>query len=363
MSIHAVIMAGGGGTRFWPRSRAARPKQFLALTGSRTLLQVAYDRIEGIAGPAQRWVVTGAGMTDLVREQLPDLLPDRLVPEPMGRDTAACIGLGAALVAQADPEATMVVTPADHVIEPLAVFHKVVHAAAELTREHPDALITFGIPPTYAATGFGYIERGEPLAGRGDTPAFRIAAFKEKPDLATAGHYLATGKYFWNSGIFVWRATTILAELARLHPSLYDAVRRIADAWATPQRTEVFRREYEPLKRISIDYAVMEQCRVGLVLPAPFAWDDVGSWPALERHFPQDEHHNTVQGAEHLNLGGDHCIVIGDGTPGQVIATVGVSELLIVRDGNAVLIARRDNEGGIKKLVELLKEQKRDDLL
>jgi mannose-1-phosphate guanylyltransferase len=363
MSIHSVIMAGGGGTRFWPRSRAARPKQFLALTGGRTLLQIAFDRIEAVSGPDQRWVMTGAGMAGLVREQLPALLPDRLVPEPMGRDTAACIGLGAALVARCDSEAIMVVTPADHVIEPLAVFHKVVRAAAELAQEHADALVTFGIPPTYPATGFGYIERGDPVAGRSGIEAYRINAFKEKPDLETARQYQATGRYYWNSGIFVWRARTILAELVRLHPTLHDAVQRIADAWDTPQRLEVFRREYEPLKRISIDYAVMEHCRHGLVLPAPFVWDDVGSWPALERHFPQDEKNNTVQGTEHLNLESERCIVIGDGTPGQVIATVGVQDLLVVRDGNAVLIARRDDEQGIKKLVEMLKAKQRNDLL
>ncbi len=302
-------------------------------------------------------------MADLVRQQLPGIEPDRLVPEPMGRDTAACIGLGAALVASIDPDAVMVVTPADHIIEPLAVFHKVVYAAAELALEMPDALVTFGIPPTYPATGFGYIERGEAVAGRSGVEAFRIYQFREKPDLETARDYLAKRRHFWNSGIFVWRARAILTELARLQPALLAAVNRIADVWNTPGRMEVFRREYESLERISIDYAVMEQCRQGLVLPAPFAWDDVGSWPALERHFPQDERHNTAQGTEHLNLDGQRCIVIGDETPGQVIATVGVSDLLIVRDGNAVLVARRDDEAGIKKLVEQLKTKQRRDLV
>ncbi|MBL8822731.1 MAG: NTP transferase domain-containing protein [Planctomycetia bacterium] len=363
MATHAIIMAGGGGTRFWPRSRAARPKQFLKLTGDRSLIQIAFDRIEAIARPEHRWVVTGSSMASLVHEQLPDLLPDRLVPEPMGRDTAACIGVAAALVAQADPDAVMVVTPADHVIEPIALFQKVVSAAVELTQEHPQALVTFGIPPTYAATGFGYIERGEKLPGRSGVEAFRIKAFKEKPDAVTAQQYINAGCFYWNSGIFVWRAATILAELKRLHPTLHDAVQRIAAAWPTPDRLEVFRREFEPLKRISIDYAVMEHCQQGLVLPAPFSWDDVGSWQALERHFPQDELHNTVIGAEHIKLDTSRCIVMGDHTTGQIIATVGVEDLLIVREGPYTLIARRDDEAGIKKLVEHLKEKKREDLL
>lgn len=356
-------MAGGGGTRFWPRSKAAKPKQFLALTGDRTLLQIAYDRIEVVAGKEKRWVVTGASMAHLVCEQLPELLPDRIVPEPMGRDTAACIGVAAALVAQADPDAVMVVTPADHVIEPLPLFQKVVHAAAELAMEHPNALVTFGIPPTYPATGFGYIERGEKLPGRSGIEAFRIGAFKEKPDAVTAQQYLTSGRYYWNSGIFVWRAATILAELKRLHPVLHATVLRIAAAWPTPQRLDVFRQEYEPLRRISIDFAVMEHCQQGIVLPAPFGWDDVGSWQALERHFPQDEHHNTVSGAEHIKLDTERCIVIGNGTPGEIIATVGVENLLIVREGPHTLIARRDDEAGIKKLVEWLNQQRRSELL
>lgn len=363
MAIHTIIMAGGGGTRFWPRSKASKPKQFLALTGQRTLLQLAFDRIEPVARPEHRWVVTGANMAALVQQQLPELLPDRLVPEPMGRDTAACIGVAAALIHQVDPQAVMIVSTADHIIEPLALFQKVAAAAAEMAQEHPEALITFGIPPTYPATGFGYIERGDKIAGRNGVDAYRIAAFKEKPDDATARQYLQTGRFYWNSGMFVWRAEAILKELARLQPELYATVQRIAAAWPTPQRAEVFRREFEPLKRISIDYAVMEHCRQGVVLPAPFSWDDVGSWQALERHFPQDEHQNTVHGAEHMKLATENCIIMGDGTPGQVIATVGVNNLLIVREGQTTLIARRDDEAGVKKLVEYLNQQKRVDLL
>lgn len=363
MSIHTLIMAGGGGTRFWPRSKAKKPKQFLALTGGRTLLQMAFDRIEPIAKPEHRWVITGANMATLVQEQLPGLLPDRIVPEPMGRDTAAAIGVAAALIHQVDPQAVMIVSTADHVIEPLPLFQKVASAAAELAQEHPEALITFGIPPTYPAIGFGYIERGEKVSGRSGIDAYRIAAFKEKPDLVTAQKYLASGNYYWNSGMFVWRTSAILSELARLQPTLFATVQRIAAAWPTPQRTEVFRNEFEPLKRISIDYAVMEHCKQGIVLPAPFGWDDVGSWQALERHFPQDEHHNTVHGTEHIKLATAQCIIMGDGTADQVIATVGVENLLIVREGNATLIARRDDEAGIKKLVEYLNQQKRGDLL
>jgi len=363
MATHAIIMAGGGGTRFWPRSKAAHPKQLLALTGERTLLQIAFDRIESLAAPERRWVVTGANIASQVKQQLSALHADCLVDEPMGRDTAACIGVAAALVAQADPEGVMVVTTADHIIEPFKLFHQAVHAAIELAQEYPQALVTFGIIPTSPATGFGYIERGLPLSGRNGHEAYRIQAFKEKPDLATAQHYLESGKYYWNSGMFVWRASAILAELLRLQPVLYAAVQRIAAAWHSPRRAEVFRQEYEPLKRISIDFAVMEHCLQGLVVPASFSWDDVGSWHALERHFPQDACDNTVHGIEHITLNTQRCIVMGNHQPGEVIATVGVSDLLIVREGPHTLIARRDDEAGIKKLVEYLNQQKRTDLL
>ncbi len=356
-------MAGGGGTRFWPRSKADHPKQLLALTGERTLLQIAFDRIEAIAAPERRWVVTGSTIAAQVKQQLPVLQSDCLVDEPMGRDTAACIGVAAALVAQADPDAVMVVTTADHIIEPLALFHKAVHAAIELALEHPQALVTFGIVPTFPATGFGYIERGQPLAGRSGYEAYRIQAFKEKPDLVTAQRYLETGKYYWNSGMFVWRASAILVELQRLHPVLFAAVQRIAAVWHTPKRAEVFRQEYEPLKRISIDFAVMEHCQQGIVVPAIFGWDDVGSWQALQRHFPQDANDNTVHGIEHIMLNTNRCIVMGNHQPGEVVATVGVNDLLIVREGPHTLIANKDDEAGIKKLVEYLNQQKRTDLL
>jgi mannose-1-phosphate guanylyltransferase len=327
----------------------------LNLIGERSLLQQALDRLAPLAPPERTWVITSAAQRDLVAEQLPELPADRIVAEPVGRDTAACIGLGAALVAAEDPDAVMVVTPADHVIEPAASFQRTVLAAAQLAEEHPHALVTFGIAPTYPATGYGYIHRGEPVPGRSGVEAFRIVEFKEKPDAATAERYLRSGRYAWNSGIFVWRAAAIHEELERLKPDLFAAVERIAQAWRTPQREAVFRREYEPLQKTSIDFAVMEHCRVGLTLQAPFVWDDVGSWPALARHYPQDAAGNTVVGAQHIGLDTRNCLIAGDGNGARVVTTVGVENLLIVQDGDAVLVADRRDEAAIKKLVEHLK--------
>ncbi len=353
--LHALIMAGGGGTRFWPRSRDRRPKQFLTLVGDRTLIQMAFDRVEAQAPPERTWVITADKYEAEVAAQLPALPADQVVGEPCGRDTAPCIGLGAALIARRDPSAVMLVMPADHVIEPVQEFRRAVHAAEQTAEEHPRALVTFGIRPTFPATGYGYIHRGAASEGRQGVPVFRVQGFKEKPELELAEGYVASGEYFWNSGIFVWKAATILAALREQKPHLADAVERIADAWPTPSRAAVLKREYEALQKVSIDYAVMEKAKEVLVVQAPFGWDDVGSWPALERHYPQDADGNTVLGSHH-GLKTTNCVVVSD--PGKLIATVGVSNLLIIQDGDAILVADRRDEAGLKQLVDRLKKTK-----
>jgi mannose-1-phosphate guanylyltransferase len=352
--LHALIMAGGGGTRFWPRSRQGRPKQFLALTGERTLLQLALDRIEAQIPPERAWIITAASHRDEALNQLPALAPDRVVGEPCGRDTAACVGLGAALIAREDPAAIMLVMPADHVIEPVQEFRRAAHVAEQMAEEHPAALITFGIPPTYPATGYGYVHRGAEVARRQGVGVFRVRAFREKPPFDTAERYVASGEYYWNSGIFVWKAAAILDQLRQRQPKLHDAVRRVADAWPTPARDEVLRREYEALSRISIDYAVMEHAPEVLVVQAPFRWDDVGSWLALERMHPQDADGNTVL-ALHLGLKTKNCVIVAEA--GNLVATAGVDNLLIVQDGNAILVADRRDEGAVKQVVESLKQK------
>jgi mannose-1-phosphate guanylyltransferase len=352
--LHAMIMAGGGGTRFWPRSRQRRPKQFLTLSGERSLLQMAMDRIEALAPPDRSWVITSEEYRDQTAEQLPVLPHEHIVGEPCRRDTAACIGLAAALIARHDPQAVMLVTPADHVIEPVQEFRRAVQVAAAMAEEHPAALVTFGIPPTYPATGYGYIHRGAPAATRQGVNVFQVAAFKEKPPADVAERYVVSGEYFWNSGIFVWRAATVLDELRRQRPQIYAAAERVAAAWDGPQRAEVLRREYEAVERVSIDYAVMEHARERLVVQAPYRWDDVGSWLALERMNPQDAQSNTVLGT-HCGIDTHNCVVVADAD--RVVATIGVRDLLIVQDGDAVLVADRREEGTVKDLVDLLKKK------
>jgi mannose-1-phosphate guanylyltransferase len=358
--FHALIMAGGGGTRFWPRSRQKRPKQFLTLGGDRSLLQQALDRIEAAIPPERTWIITGESYRTETARQLPQLPADRIVGEPCGRDTAACIGLGAALVARQDPEAVMLVMPADHVIEPVQEFLRAIHVAEQMAEENPNALITFGIPPTYPATGYGYIQRGPEIAQRLGIGVFRVLAFREKPSAETAEQLVVSGQYFWNSGIFVWKARTILQGLQEHKPNLHAAVERIAESWSTPNQGKVLRSEYENLERVSIDFAVMERAKQVLVVQAPYRWDDVGSWLALERMNPQDAERNTVL-AHHCSIKTKGCVIVGE--PGRLVATVGVDDLLIIQDGNATLVAHRREEGTIKQLVDLLKQKGLEDFL
>jgi len=350
-----MIMAGGGGTRFWPRSRDKRPKQFLSFSGDRTLLQETVDRISAQAPPERTWVITGAAYADETRRQLPELAADHIIGEPCRRDTAPCVGLGAALIAKNDPDATLIVMPADHVIEPVQEFRRAVHAADQFATDNPGSLLTFGIPPTFPSTGYGYIRVGASAGSRQDVPASRVSEFKEKPDAETAERYVASGEYLWNSGIFVWKPAAILGELQARQPDIHAAVNRIAATHGSPSWQETFRAEFEALRGISIDYAVMQDAAAAgkvLVLRAPYTWDDVGSWLALERRNAQDANHNTVQGL-HCGVDTSECVIVSDDD--HLIGTLGVEKLIIIRHGDATLVTTRDRESDVKKLVDAIK--------
>ena len=259
------------------------------------------------------------------------------------------------VVNTAQPRKPGRVLTADHVIEPVAEFHRAVHAAEQLATEFPDSLLTFGIPPSFPSTGYGYIEVAGGAGTRQGVQASRVAAFVEKPDEATAETYVAGGRHLWNAGIFVWKPGAVLGELRKNEPGLYDTVARIADAWGTPRFDGVFRSEYEGAKKISIDYAVMQEAgKAGkvLVLHAPYQWDDVGSWLALERRNPQDAARNTVQGL-HVGVETAGCVIVSDA--GHLVGTLGVQDLIIIQNGDATLVATKDREGDVKKLVDAIK--------
>ena len=268
--LHAVIMAGGAGTRFWPASRADLPKQLLALAGKQTMIRQTVDRLGDLVTPAQTLIVTNERLIPTLREQLPELPATSLVGEPCKRDTAPCIGLAALLVAKQDPDAIMAVLPADHVIRNAGRFQDSIRQAVSLIKKTPDQIVTFGIRPNYPAEIFGYIQRGSRIDIHDEAaPTFVVKRFREKPDHATATEYVNSGDFLWNSGIFIWKAKTILNALKERQPEMLAHLQKIGDAWGTDQQQEVLTREFTAIKGISIDYAVMEHAKNVAVIEAP----------------------------------------------------------------------------------------------
>ena len=358
--LHAVIMAGGSGTRFWPESRDARPKQLLRLFGERTMIQATVDRLAALAPPERILVVTNEQLVGEIRKQLPRLPAAALVGEPCRRDTAPCIGLAALMILREDPDGVMAVMPADHVISPDDVFAGAIHQAVRLVEDAPERLITFGIRPTYPAESFGYIERGaelpqgkESATGRA-APIYHVMRFREKPQADVAREYVEAGSFYWNSGIFVWKAATIVDERAARQAEMVARLRTIAEAVGSKNYPKVFAREFGAIKGISIDYAVMEQARDVLVVEAPFAWDDVGSWQAIARLERAGADGNTVLGR---HLGIDTTGTIIRTSEDHLVATLGVSELIIVHTPDATLVANKHDEESIRQLVKLIGER------
>jgi mannose-1-phosphate guanylyltransferase len=353
--LHAIVMAGGSGTRFWPASRAAQPKQLLPLAGRKTLLEETVDRLDGLV-PAERvMVVTSQRLLPAVRAQLPAVPEAGLVGEPCKRDTAPCIGLAALLVARHDPAATMAVMPSDHVIKPAERFRAAILQAAAVVDESPARLVTFGIKPTYPAEGFGYIQQGEPLPHpQGGASVHRVARFREKPPASVAKEYLEAGNYLWNAGIFVWKAATILEALARHQPECLKHLETIAAAWDTAEREAVFAREFAAIKGISIDYAVLEHAQDVAVIEAPFSWDDLGGWSAVARQRGSDAEGNTIVG-KHLGIDTFGTIVHGEGD--HLIVTMGLEDMLVVHTPDATLVADRAHEEAVRRVVAELEKR------
>jgi mannose-1-phosphate guanylyltransferase len=358
--LHAIIMAGGSGTRFWPESRHALPKQLLRLVGERTMLQATVDRLSGLIPLDRTLIVTGSRLVDEIAKQLPELNHASIVGEPCKRDTAPCIGLAAMLVSRDDPDATMAVMPSDHVIATDADFQSGIELAAALVDAAPARIVTFGIRPTYPAESFGYIERGEKLStpsgfSSSRSPSiFRVARFREKPKAEVAQQYVESGQFDWNSGIFVWKARTILAALEARQPEMYERLRHIVAAIGKPDFAKVFEREFTTIKGISIDYAVMEHAQDVAVIEAPFTWDDVGSWQAIARLEARDAEGNTIL-AKHLGLDTKGCIVRGPDD--HLIVTLGVQDCIVVHTPDATLVANKHDEEAIRQLVQLIEKK------
>lgn len=353
---HAVILAGGKGERFWPLSTSRRPKQFLSFAGDRTLLAQAVDRLDGVVPAENTWVITSEDLIDVAREAAPMLPEEHIIGEPVGRDTAAAIALGGALVRARDPEGVFCVLTADHVIGDLPRFRATLEAGLELAARH-DILLTIGMPPDAPSTAYGYIEAGEPFTEAGGVEFLRAARFVEKPDEPTARTYLETGRFYWNAGMFLWSCAALESAFREHAPYLADLTNRLTDAARADRLTDALRALYPTLEKRSIDYALMEKAENVVMAKGTFPWDDVGSWPALERHLPPDDNGNAVLGRLEGHEAEGNIVY----SPDRLTTLIGVRDLIVVHAGDATLICPKDRAQDVKKLVERLRADGRYD--
>lgn len=354
--LHVVIPAGGAGTRLWPLSRASNPKFLQGLTGTgRSLLQSTVDRLADLVPPDRVYVVTGVTHAAAVARQLPDVPAENVFVEPSPRDSCAAIALAAAVIAVRSPDALMGAFPADHLVADVPAFVAAVRSA--MAAAGAGQLATIGVTPTRPEVGYGYLRCGEALPGVDG--ALRVAEFKEKPSYDVAEQYLKSGDYLWNAGMFLWRVSEFLGELARQRPSLHAGVTRIAAAWDSPSRETVLTEEWPELEKISVDYAVMEgAAAVGRVatVPGDFGWNDVGDFRTLGDVLPADDAGNVVIGdGEVLLLDATHSVAVP--ARGRLLALLGVDDLVVVDAGDAVLVCHRDRAQDVKRLVDELRDR------
>ncbi len=355
--IYSVIMAGGIGSRFWPRSRKARPKQFLNVFGETTLLQNTLARMQGLVPPENCFVVTHERYAEQTRAQLPALPAGNVLGEPISRNTAPCIAYAAVKLLAQDPDATMIVLPADHLIRDVAQFHDVLRVAIERAQE-PGALVTIGIKPTHPETGYGYIQFDPADEDPDlDIQAYWVRTFAEKPNTATARRFLNSGDFLWNSGMFIWRADTILDQMHKHLPDAYEAFAPLEPAIGTDAEAAALRKAYHDSPRISIDYGVMERADKVYVVPASFGWSDVGDWRAVYDLSDKDDHGNALKNHAIVH-DSSQCLVHGNG---RLVVLVGMQDTVVVDTDDALLVCHRDNTQQVKNVVEYLHAHQLDE--
>ncbi len=352
--LYAVIMAGGIGTRLWPRSRTAVPKQFLDLLGPRTMLQDTVDRIEPLIPLSRMLVVVSSKHAEVVRRQVPGLPQENIIVEPGPRGTAPCIALAAVAIQQRDEQATMAVFPADHRVADAEGFRTAIAASSDVAQD--DYLVTLGITPNHPHTGYGYIERGESLGSARGMPAYRVLRFTEKPDVDTARLFVECGQYYWNGGIFIWKVATILNEMARLLPRLHAELQPLAAAWGTEGLEKVIEGAWGRVPRTTIDYGIMEKATRAAVVPVDIGWDDVGNWATLSDLVGGDAAGNTTRGeGRHFLIDTTDTYVYS--SEGRLAVVVGLVGLVVVDTPEALLICTKEDAQRVREVVERLREE------
>jgi mannose-1-phosphate guanylyltransferase len=350
-----VLMAGGIGTRFWPLSTEEKPKQFLDLFGERTLLQKSFDRVSNLVPPEKILVLTNAAFVSIVEEQLPEVPAYNIIGEPLRRDTAAAVGLAAALVRKRFGNPVMVILTADHLIEPVDLFQKTVLSAAR--RAAVDgSLYTLGIEPTYPATGYGYLERGARITDDGGIEHFRLIRFKEKPNMETACRCIESGRFYWNSGIFVWTADAIWKEIEFHLPNHAKVLANATEHDQTPSWDHTLKSAFESLEPISIDIGVMEKTSNICCVASSFSWSDVGGWLALKDYLAEDDAGNRCRGYTVTLDAADNLVFCEN--PKETMVLIGVKDLVVVRSGSMTLITHKDRAEDLKELVKNMGENR-----
>ena len=345
MNAYAIIMAGGNGERLWPLSTPQNPKQFVSLFGGKALIRHAADRLEGLIPPERIFVVTAKRLQAMTRKALPHIPKENIVAEPCRRDTAAAVAVACGLVKRHGGDGAVgCVLTADHLMTPEAEFRKTLKDAIAAASSN-DAIVTLGIRPDYPATGFGYVECAAKISSRGKTEFHKVVRFVEKPDEKTAKRYLRTGRFLWNSGMFIWRAEVLEAAFASAAPDIAPLISKVARSRGVNALLE---REYGAIRAISFDYAVMEHIGSILVGKCSFKWDDVGSWLSVAGHFPKDERGNVIIGSGVLYDVADSIAV---GCDGRVTALLGVKDVVVVDTGRATLVCAKDRVQDIRKLL------------
>ena len=356
---YAMIMAGGSGTRLWPMSRAKQPKQLIPFIGGRSLLQIAFERLNGLVPTERAYICAGESHREPILATLPGFDPQRYLGEPEGRDTLNAVGFAAAVIGKLDPDAVIAVFTADHVIEPVEQFQEIVKVGFDIAEKEKAGLVTFGVTPTHASRAYGYLQIGKAYEGE----ASLVDHFHEKPEADVAAEYFAggPGHYLWNSGMFVWRASALMDCIRKYKPDTYEKLSRIAAAWNTAEQNEVVSKVYPTLEKISVDYGVMQNASKDpdvnvIAVPMPLSWLDVGSWPALAQVCDQDDHANATSGGRHI-IDGTARTLLASSDPNHVIAAIGCEDLIIVHTPEATLVCHKSKAEKIKDVHKEVKER------